>query len=223
MLRPALSCLVLLVLPAFQPALGAIADLQPTVVLSQDWQEIDTPGLERRAASLAATGNFAAASELQGELVKRAPQRQDYWQNWADWSLTARRFGQAVNAYKALLGINPANRHAHINLVLALTLGGDTEQARHWLGSLDREALQSAEQWRNLGIAEQMLGDCRAAQASLQRALGRAPNDAVSWASLARCQSPSDARQSLQRAAELRPGWISPHLSGSQVSLQPAR
>lgn len=162
---------------------------------------------QETAAALASNGNFRAASAIMVQLVQQSPQNVSYWLNWGDWALAAGKTEQAVYAYQSVMKLQPENSHAHVNLILALAVSGQWQQADNLRLMLDPQQPLSAKLRRNLGMAEQKMGNCDAARQSLQTALQQAPQDANSWVALAACQSPAEAEQSLRQAVKLQPGW----------------
>lgn len=185
-----------------------IAKLQP-VTLQPLLQQATAPSHEA-AIALAASGNFRAASEIMAQLVLQSPQRRDYWLNWGDWALAAGKTEQAIYAYNSILKLQPDNSHAHVNLILALALSRQLASAENLRLMLDQQQPLSAKLRRNLGMAEQLMGNCPAARASLQQALQQAPQDANTWVALARCQSAGEAEESLRQAVKLQPDWQYP-------------
>lgn len=185
-----------------------MAKLQP-VMLQPLLHEATAPSHEA-ATAYATGGNFRAASEIMAQLVIQSPQRRDYWLNWGDWALAAGKTEQAIYAYNSILKLQPDNSHAHVNLILALALSGQLTAAENLRLMLDQQQPLSAKLRRNLGMAEQLMGNCTAARASLQQALQQAPQDANAWVALARCQSAGEAEDSLRQAVKLQPDWLYP-------------
>lgn len=185
-----------------------MAKLQPAML--QPLLHQATPPSHETATALATAGNFRAASEIMAQLVLQSPQRRDYWLNWGDWALAAGKTEQAIYAYNSILKLQPDNSHAHVNLILALALSGQRVSAENMRLMLDQQQPLSAKLRRNLGMAEQLMGNCSAARASLQQALQQAPRDANAWVALARCQSAGEAEESLRQAIKLQPDWLYP-------------
>lgn len=191
------------------------SSMQPTTLALQQAARVEllretAPASQETAAALAGNGNFRAASAIMAQLVQQSPHNLSYWLNWGDWALAAGKTEQAMYAYQSVLKLQPENSHAHVNLILALAISGQWQQADNLRLMLDPQQPLSAKLRRNLGMAEQKMGNCAAARTNLQAALQQAPQDANSWVALAACQSPADAEQSLRHAIRLQPGWGHP-------------
>ena len=194
---------------------GMASTTQPTTLALQQTARVELlretpPASQETAAALASNGNFRAASAIMAQLVQQSPHNVAYWLNWGDWALAAGKTEQAVYAYQSVLKLQPENSHAHVNLILALAVSGQWQQADNLRLMLGPQQPLSAKLRRNLGMAEQKMGHCDAARQSLQAALQQAPQDANSWVALAACQSPAEAEQSLRQAVKLQPGWDYP-------------
>lgn len=93
-----------------------------------------------------------------------------------DACVRARRFTEAIKAYRAALATDPDNGEARLGLGTVLVRRGDLEQG---LAALAKAAplVNTGSAYNRLGVAQTMAGKFSEAQKSFEKGLGVAPDD----------------------------------------------
>ena len=130
-----------------------------------------------QAAGLVAAGDPAGARDLYLQVAEADPSNLSARTGVADTYAAERRFGEAVDDYRAILRQDPSRREAQVGMARASLGAGNAAEAARWFDlalSQDRTDVAS---WVGLGTARARLGQQDDARAAFERALALDPGN----------------------------------------------
>ncbi len=164
---------------------------------------LDAGGLTKDVAATLTTG-------LVRPLQPPAAQAETWFERASEWDADPARWGEAIEAYRRVVKMDPTYAAAWNNLGLLLHRMGQYEEARVSYGAALEQDPQCAEAAYNLGSLSEDCGDVEKAIAHYRRALELSPDYADAHfnvaAALARSGRNEAAMHHWQRYLELDPG-----------------